>query len=119
MSLNYDAEKLIYLTTIGRKTRKEHTVEIWFAYADGRIYLSHEGDYTDWMKNIVKNENVEFRIGKACFEGKARLITDTSELKRAKYALYFKYYGPASNEKIEDWFELSTLLEIYSFTGRS
>ena len=117
--MSYNTEKLIYLTTIGRKTGKEHTVEIWFAYDDWRIYLSHEGDYTDWMKNITKNENVKFRIGPIRFTGKARIITEISEMKKAKNALYLKYYGPASEAKIEDWFELSTLLEIYSFTKLS
>ena len=112
-------EKLIYLTTIGRKTGKEHTVEIWFAHDDGRVYLSHEGDYTDWMKNIVKNRNVKFRIGRTRYAGKARIIADAGRMKKAKRVLYFKYYGPASEAKLDDWFELSTLLEIYDFSNES
>ena len=55
-------EKYIYLTTTGRRTGNPHTVELWFALAGGRIYLSHEGKYTDWMKNIVKENQVTFKI---------------------------------------------------------
>ena len=33
-------EKYIYLTTKGRKTGNPHTIELWFAIADERIYLS-------------------------------------------------------------------------------
>jgi hypothetical protein len=42
-------EKLIHVSTVGRKTGKAHTVEVWFAVADGAIYFSHEGAPTDWM----------------------------------------------------------------------
>ena len=49
-------ERFIYLTTIGRTSGKPHTVELWFAFSKGKIYLSHEGDLgTDWMKNIARH----------------------------------------------------------------
>lgn len=55
-------EKYIYITTRGRRTGNPHTVELWFAIAGGKIYLSHEGKYTDWIQNIIKDDRVEFRI---------------------------------------------------------
>ena len=56
-------EKFIFLTTKGRKTGKMHVVELWFANANDRIYLSHEGAFTDWMKNIEKDGSVKMKIG--------------------------------------------------------
>ena len=47
-------EKYIYLTTRGRKTENPHTVELWFAIAGKKIYLSHEGRYADWMKKHLR-----------------------------------------------------------------
>ena len=105
-------EKYVYLRTIGRKTKNPHIVELWFAVAEGKIYLSHEGPYTDWMKNILKDQNVEFRIGKYKFTGKARIFPDGSAFETGKNALYFKYYGNASREVIDDWFSESTVIEI-------
>jgi len=88
-------------------------VELWFAVNDGKVYLSHEGEDPDWMKNIKKNEHVAFEIGGKRFTGKARLIEDgEDEAWIAKVALYDKYYGKASKEVIEDWFSLSKLLLI-------
>lgn len=104
--------KVVYLTTKGRRTGKPHTVEIWFAYENGVVYLSHEGDYTDWMKNLVKNNGVSLKVANEQFIGEARILTDANEKNQAKKALYFKYYGPASDAVLEDWFELSTLLEV-------
>jgi deazaflavin-dependent oxidoreductase (nitroreductase family) len=110
---NVASEKFIHLTTIGRKTGKPRMVELWFAVNGGKVYLSHEGEDTDWMKNINKNEHVAFEIGGKSFTGKARYLKDREdEAWTAKVALYEKYYGKASKEVIEDWFSLSKLLLI-------
>ncbi|MGO9645799.1 MAG: nitroreductase family deazaflavin-dependent oxidoreductase [Candidatus Bathyarchaeia archaeon] len=107
------AEKFIYLTTTGRKTRKPHRVELWFAAVDDNIYLSHEGRETDWMRNIKNNPEVNFEISGNKFVGKARYLqSDESEAVKAKIALYLKYYGKAEERIIEDWFSLSTLILI-------
>jgi len=107
------SEKHIHLTTEGRKTGRPHTVELWFAVDDGKVYLSHEGKETDWMKNIKKNSQVSFEIGEKNFTGKARYVEDhTDESEIAKVALYTKYHGKAAREVIEDWFSLSRLLVI-------
>lgn len=107
------SQKLIHLSTIGRKTGKSHKVELWFAINGTRVYLSHEGEETDWMKNIKKNAQVAFEIGGIDFTGEARYIADNrEEAWTAKLALYEKYYGKASKEVIEDWFSLSRLITV-------
>ena len=106
------SEKYIFLTTIGRNTERPHTVELWFAIVKGRIYLSHEGAYTDWMKNITRNDHVEFRIGGIRLTGKARVVASGEIFERGKHALYLKYHGDASEEVIDDWFSMSTIVEI-------
>jgi deazaflavin-dependent oxidoreductase (nitroreductase family) len=106
-------EKFIYLTTRGRKTGKSHVVELWFAVGKEKIYLSHEGGLTDWMKNIKKDGNVKLKIAAENFDGTAILASAGSEGREAgKKALYEKYYGPVSQQALDDWFELSTLVEI-------
>lgn len=105
--------KFIHLTTIGRRTGKSHTVELWFALKDRKVYLSHEGKETDWMRNIKKNHRVSFEIAGRRFTGKARYLRGaTSEAWTGKVALYEKYYGKATREVIEDWFSLSRLIVI-------
>ena len=53
-------EKFIHLSTIGRITGKTHTVELWFAFRNGKVYLSHEGEQTDWMKNMENGARIFF-----------------------------------------------------------
>ena len=106
-------EKYIHLTTNGRKSGKSRTVELWFAVDGHGVYLSHEGEETDWMKNIRKNKSVKFEIGGKEFIGEAHLLKDqTEEAWKGKVALYEKYYGKADREVIEDWFSLSKLVAV-------
>ena len=105
-------EKFVYLTTVGRKTGNPHTVELWFAFADGKIFLSHEGSYTDWMKNIKKTRRVRARIGRLNLEADASVLVGSKLEELGKTSLYEKYYGPAPKSTIDDWFELSTVIEL-------
>ena len=105
-------EKFAYLTTVGRKTGNPHTVELWFAFADGKIFLSHEGSYTDWMKNIKKTRRVRARIGRLNLEADASILVGSKLEELGKTSLYEKYYGPAPKSTIDNWFELSTVIEL-------
>lgn len=105
--------KTLHLATTGRRTGKRHTVEVWFAAGKDKLYLSHEGTETDWMKNIKKSSKVTIQIGDQELEGKATYLQDgTDESWSGKVALYEKYYGKATREVIEDWFSLSKLIMV-------
>ena len=107
------SQQYVHLATSGRRTKKQHTVELWFAISGDSAYLSHEGKETDWMKNIKKYSKVAFEIGGKSFAGNARWLEDgTEEAWTAKEALYEKYYGKAAKEVIEDWFSLSKLCAV-------
>ena len=86
-------------------------MELWFAVAGGKVYLSHEGDRTDWMKNIVRHGPVSIRIDGVTSKGDAR-IAEGDARQAGKKALYEKYYGRASDDVIDDWFSLSTVVEL-------
>jgi len=49
-------------------------VELWFATGEGKVYLSHEGEETDWMKNLKQNGEVSFEIGGEKFTGKSHYV---------------------------------------------
>jgi hypothetical protein len=98
---------------MGRKSGKDHVVELWFALVGGKIYLSHEGKHTDWMKNLLKNSTVKMKIASITLTGKAKIAQMGSpEREEGMKALYGKYYGPATKQVLDDWFELSSVIEI-------
>jgi len=64
------------------------------------------------MKNIRKNNSVEFRIRDTQFKGRAQIFTNGEPFEIGKRALYHKYYGKASEDVVDDWFSESAVIEI-------
>jgi deazaflavin-dependent oxidoreductase (nitroreductase family) len=59
----FAADKVLYLTTIGRRTGLPRQIEIWFVVDHGRFYLFAEtGDDAAWVKNIRRNREVGVRV---------------------------------------------------------
>ena len=45
-------DKLVDITTIGRKSGKAHTIEVGLRQIDGQIYLSNNPGTRDWAANL-------------------------------------------------------------------
>lgn len=89
---NLAKQSFCYVTTIGRRSGKEHEIEIWFAARDRTIYLlSGGGAKADWVKNLQAHPDVQVRIDKSRFEGTARVVDDPDEESWARAALLEKY----------------------------
>jgi deazaflavin-dependent oxidoreductase (nitroreductase family) len=85
-------EEFCYLTTTGRKTGRSHTIEIWFALSGPVLYmLSGGGARSDWVRNIERDPEVTVRIGGRELAGRARLVTDGDEERRARELLFERY----------------------------
>ena len=66
-------QKLLYLTTVGRKTALPREIEIWFVACRGRFYLFAEtGDAANWVRNIRHDPKVAVRISECRIEGVTR-----------------------------------------------
>jgi deazaflavin-dependent oxidoreductase (nitroreductase family) len=98
-------KEFAYLTTTGRHTGKEHTVEIWFALRDGRVYmLSGGGDRADWVRNLRKTPRVRLRIGTQAANAKARVLrAGTTEDELARQLLDGKYQGWREGKRLSGW----------------
>jgi deazaflavin-dependent oxidoreductase (nitroreductase family) len=96
-----------YLTTKGRVSGRDHTIEIWFALQGHTLYmLSGGGDRSDWVKNILRTPAVEVTILGNRFSGQGRLIGDAEEDKLARKLLYDKY-TPRSSDDLDEWSRIS------------
>ncbi|HYV22772.1 MAG TPA: nitroreductase family deazaflavin-dependent oxidoreductase [Candidatus Bathyarchaeia archaeon] len=94
-----------YLTTVGRRSGKAHTVEIWFGLDDGRVYmLSGGGDRADWVRNLRKTPRVRVRVGTRTATGSARVVRGgTKEDERARQLLDGKYQGWRAGKRLSSW----------------
>jgi deazaflavin-dependent oxidoreductase (nitroreductase family) len=98
-------EDFAYLTTTGRRTGKEHTIEIWFALKDGRIYLlSGGGVRADWVRNLRKTPRVRLRIGTQAATARARVVrAGTKEDELARRLLDGKYQDWRQGKRLSAW----------------
>jgi deazaflavin-dependent oxidoreductase (nitroreductase family) len=87
--------KVLYLTTIGRRSGQPRTIEIWFTCYQGKLYLNAERAYkAHWVINVIQNPRVHVRIKNQEFAGQARVLDRqqdgdlwqiVAELSRQKY----------------------------------
>ena len=96
-------EDFCYLTTIGRRTGKPHTIEIWFARANGTLFLlSGGGASADWVRNLHKTPAVRVRIGSRTVAARARKVTPEEDA-LARRLLDEKYMGWKAGKRLSSW----------------
>ena len=88
---------LIYLTTVGRRTGLPRTVELWFAYQDGKIYLLGHPN-SDWVRNVAEDSRVTVEVDGTKLKGTARVADEKREF---VYELFRKKYGAS---EVDYWY---------------
>ena len=68
-------KRVLYLTTVGRRTGLPREIEIWFVVWCECLYLFAEtGEAARWVKNIRDNPKVTVRIGESQISATARVL---------------------------------------------
>lgn len=68
-------ERVLYLTTTGRKSGHPRTIEIWFVIYQQCIYLVAElGHQAHWVRNIVADPQVSIEIKAMRRPARARIL---------------------------------------------
>jgi F420H(2)-dependent quinone reductase len=85
------------LTTKGRKTGRNHTVELWFAFEDSKLlFLAHENSH--WWKNIENHPRVEVEVSEILFQGQGKLVEEKLE---HIFTLFRRKYGES---QVNQWY---------------
>jgi deazaflavin-dependent oxidoreductase (nitroreductase family) len=101
-----------YLTTTGRVTGRQHTIEIWFAVDGSSLYmLAGGGTNADWVKNILRSPAVTVRIRDQHFAGTGRQVTTADEDALAR-AIVVAKYQPRSSDDLQSWKETALPMAI-------
>jgi deazaflavin-dependent oxidoreductase (nitroreductase family) len=91
LALEFDMQEGSFigsLTTIGRKTGKEHTVPLRLVFYNGSFYASRTNPGGDWLQNITKNPHVTIEVDGRKVTGKASIVDDeavSSKISSLKY----------------------------------
>jgi deazaflavin-dependent oxidoreductase (nitroreductase family) len=93
-----------YLTTTGRRSGRQHRIEIWFAMRPGVVYLlSGGGDRSDWVRNLIATPEVELELGDERRATTARIVEAGSEEDALVRELLVAKYQPDADEDLTGW----------------
>ncbi len=70
------------LITRGRKTGKEHAVELRTVYYNNKFYFSRRDSQSDWLKNAQAIPDVQIQYNGKTFLGIAMIVTDKNLQKK-------------------------------------
>ncbi|MGI0075194.1 MAG: nitroreductase/quinone reductase family protein, partial [Nitrosotalea sp.] len=76
------------LVTIGRKSGKEHLVEIRAVFHKGKFYFSRRNSDSDWLKNALYNPNVKIEYQGSIISGTASQVSDQELCKKISHMKY-------------------------------
>ena len=97
-----DREEFCYVTTVGRRTGKPHTIEIWFAARNETLYiLAGNGERADFVQNLVADPSAVVKIGEHAYRGVGRIVTDEDEVSVARDLIPVKYAH--REDGLEEW----------------
>ena len=104
---DHGAAPFCYLTTTGRVSGRQHTIEIWFALRDRTLYLlSGGGDRSDWVRNLQAGPEVTVRIGRRdapALPARARVVAPGSDEDELARRLVTDKYQPGYGGDLSGW----------------
>ncbi len=78
----------VILVTTGRKSGKEHSVDIRVVFHNGKFYFSRRNPNSDWLKNALNNPNVKIEYQGKIILGTASLVNDEELCKKISQMKY-------------------------------
>ena len=112
-----ESDRLIDITTIGRKSGEPHRIEIQFHTMDPHIYISGLPGMRDWYSNLLANPEFTFHLKqstRADLPARALPITDESARRTILKPIVAKW---RSEDKFEVFVERSPLVEVFLRDG--
>ena len=112
----YSEEQFCYLTTRGRLTGRPHEIEIWFVVREGIAYLmSGGGRRSDWVRNLLADEKVIFRVGDT--SRAARAYTPQQDDGSIRRQMAAKYQGWEEGRALSEWAETALIVAVAAVVG--
>jgi len=111
-----ESDRVIDITTTGRKSGEPRRLEIWFHNIEGRIYITGMPGSRAWYANVVANPEVTFHLKEsvqADLAATARPITEKAERRHVLEVIVDRL---GHNAYFDRWMANSPLIEV-TFAG--
>lgn len=105
-------DRIIDITTTGRKTGRARRKEIWFHNLEGRLYITGRPGRRDWYANLLTDPNLTFHLkesAQADLPARATPIVDIDRRREIMAGIHQKLAG---NRDLDAWVEGSPLVQV-------
>ena len=105
-------DRVIDITTPGRKTGRARRKEIWFHNLNGRLYITGTPGRRDWYANLLADPNLIFHLkqsAQADLPARATPIVDNDRRREIMAGIHQKLAG---NRDLDAWVEGSPLVQV-------
>lgn len=112
-------DRVIDITTTGRRTGQPRRIEIWFHRVGGHYFITGTpGKPRDWYANLVAHPEFTFHLKESAIadlSATARPITDAGERERVFTALLAGLHEltQAPGQEFGAWLDASPLVEVF------
>ncbi|WP_029288329.1 nitroreductase/quinone reductase family protein [Cellulomonas sp. HZM] len=111
-------DRVIDITTVGRRSGEPRRIEIWFHRVDGRFYITGTpGRPRAWYANLVDEPAFTFHLKESAtadLAAHARPVTDPAERRAVLTGILagIPELAHGDGRTSEDWFADSPLVEV-------
>ncbi len=109
-------ERIIDITTRGRKSGEPRRKEIWFHNIDSRIYITGIPGTRDWYANMIAEPDFTFHLKQsvqADIPARATPVRDEAERRRVLGAILENIKEDVEGDRdVNDWVKDSPLVEV-------
>jgi len=112
------SDRVIDITTTGRRSGQPRRIEIWYHRLDGRYYITGTpGHPRDWYANLVAHPSFTFHLKQSAdaeLPATARPITETAEREKVLGGILasFSELTSGPGQQPADWIADSPLVEV-------
>jgi deazaflavin-dependent oxidoreductase (nitroreductase family) len=102
-----------YLTTLGRRSGRPHTVELWYRRVGDTVWFL-AGQRSDWVANVAASPAAQVRIGDGPTRaGTGRVVTgDGGGAAEARRLMAARYQGWTEGEPLSTWASTATAVAV-------
>jgi deazaflavin-dependent oxidoreductase (nitroreductase family) len=105
-------DRVIDITTTGRKSRQPRRIEIWFHNLDGKLYITGSPGKRSWYANMLANPDFVFHLKRshqADIPARARPIQEEAERRQVLGKIIA---GLDGERNLDEWMANSPLVEV-------
>jgi hypothetical protein len=106
-----NTDKVIDITTIGRKSSLPRRIEIWFHNIDDTIYISGLPGTRDWYANLVAEPEFTFHFKESLLADLPARATPITE-QAPRRAIMARILGDDRRVELDEWVAGSPLIQV-------